>query len=277
MSVDDLDLPVEPELDARLRRTLAQVAMTIGDTTLGAGTPPAASLAPAGRPRRRRWRSKPVLIGVALAAILLAGFAYVQLGPEHVTEQMLVRLRQDALVTGGVEPNRYWLVPAFHTECGQPMPGVELVEESTNWIGGEWSTTGIAYGEPIAPITDGRLADAAPSCLRYDERVWLTDPSRFALGLSRLGQHASPEEGDLALLAAVHPTVRTLRVITPGTPVQRVSAVPRADHPNGPRYALIVLPAQATRTHVVLLDEQGVPVSGGTRNLTLSPSTRLRK
>ena len=32
MSVDDLDLPVEPELDARLRETLSCVVMTVGDT-----------------------------------------------------------------------------------------------------------------------------------------------------------------------------------------------------------------------------------------------------
>lgn len=272
MSVDDLDLPVEPELDARLRETLSRVAMTVGDTAPGPDTSPVLIPASARRPRRRRWRPALTVIGVALTALILVGFAYLHFGPEYVTEQKLVQLREDALVEGGAEPNRYWLVPSFHNDaCGRPMPGVELVAESDNRVGGEWSTAGIAYGEPVSPTASASEGTGVPSpgCVRIDERGWLNDPSRFALTTGRLGQHTASEEANWALLAAVHPAVHTLRVTTPGSSARRVSTVPRADRPHGPRYAVIVLPATATRTRIVLLDEQGVPVPGGVRNLEL--------
>jgi hypothetical protein len=272
MSVDDLDLPVEPELDARLRETLSRVAMTIGDTTPGLGTSPARTPGSLHRPRRRRWRTKLVIVGVALAALSLAGFAYVQFWPEHVTEQTLAQLRKDALVEGGVEPNRYWLVPAFHTDgCGRPMPGVELIAEAANRAGAEWNTGAVAYGEPSSPTTDRNRGLGVPSagCLRYEERAWLDDPSRVALTITRLGQYASPEEGDWALLAAVHPSVQALRVTTPKSPAHRISTVPRVERPNGPRYAAIVLPAMATTVQVTLLDQHGAPVPGGTRSLNI--------
>jgi hypothetical protein len=270
MSVDDFDLSAEPELDARLRETLSRVAMTIGDTAPGPDTSPTVPLASAGRPRMRRWRPMMILIGVVLAAVPLAGFAYDHFWPDTVTEQTLGRLQKDALVSGGAEPNRYWVVPAFHTDaCGQPMPGVELVDESANRVGAEWSTGGVAYGQPAPPTTNGRVAGNTPGCLRYDERVWLDAPSRFALTATRLGQHADPEDGSWGLLAAVHPAVHALRVTTPGSPGQSVATVPLAERPNGPRYAVIILPAQATRTQIVLLDEQGAPVPGGTRDVKL--------
>jgi hypothetical protein len=271
MSVDNRDPPVEAELDARLRRTLSQVALTIGDTTPGSAAPLAAAApAAAGRPARRRWRPRLVAIGVALAAVPLAGFAYLQFGPEHVTEQRLVQLQQGALAAGGAKPNRYWLVASFHTDsCGRPMPGVELVAESANQVGTEWSTAVVAYGEPISSRTNGPVADARSGCLRYDEGEWLKEPSRFALGITRLGQHDDPDDGDWALLAAVHPTVHGLRITTPGSPIRTISTVPRANRPNGPRYAVIVLPATATRAQLLLLDAQGVPVARGIRNLTL--------
>jgi hypothetical protein len=270
MRVDDSDLSVEPELDARLRETLSRVAMTISDTALGPGRTPAPTLASAGRRRTRHRRPRMLLIGVALAAMSLAGFTYVQFGPEHVTEQTLARLQNDALVHGGVGPNRYWLVPSFHTDgCGQPMPGVELVTEAENRIGGEWITSGVAYGQPILPTTRGQLAAPTPGCMRYDERAWLEDPSRFALGFTRLGEAATPDAGDWGLLAAVHPSVHALRVTTRTGAVRHLATVPRADRPDGPRYAVIVLPAHATPTQVALLDKQDTPVPGGTRTLSL--------
>jgi hypothetical protein len=272
MRVDNLDPPVEAELDARLRRTLSQVASTIGDAPRASGAALAAGTrAAAGRPPGRRWRPKLVAIGVLLAAVPLAGFAYLQLGPEHVTKHKLAQLQQGALAAGGSEPNRYWLVASFHTDsCGRPMPGVELVAESANQVGTEWSTGGIFYGEASFSTTDGPGTGATSSgCLRYDERAWLKAPSRFALGITRLAQSAAPEDGDWALVAAVHPTVHGLRVTTPRRPARTISTVPRADRPNGPRYAVIVLPASATRTQLLLLDAQGDPVAGGTRNLTL--------
>ena len=271
MSVDDLDPPVEPELDARLRETLSRVAMRVGDTAPGPGASPVLIPASARRPRRRRWRLTLTVIGVALTALLLAGFAYL-FGPEYVTEQKLVQLREDALVKGGAEPNRYWLVPSFHTDaCGRSMPGVELLAESDNRVGAEWSTAGIAYGEPVFPTASASGGNGVPSpgCVRIDERGWLNDPSRFALTTGRLGRHAASEEGDWALLVAVHPAVDTLRVATPGSSAHRVSTVPRADRPQGPRYAVIILPATATRIRIVLLDEKGVPVPGGVKNLKL--------
>jgi hypothetical protein len=272
MSVDNHDPSIEAELDARLRRTLSQVASMIGDITPGPAPPLAAGAsAAAGRPPRRRWRPRLVAIGVALAALPLAGFAYLQLGPEHVTEPKLVQLQEDALIAGGTKPNRYWLVASFHTDsCGRPMPGVELVEESANRVGTEWSTVGVAYGEARLSRTDGPVTGATSSgCLRYDDRAWLKEPSRFALGVTRLGQPDDPEDGDWALLAAVHPTVHGLRITTPGSPTRTIATVPRVDRPNGPRYAVMVLPATATRAQVLLLDAQGVPVAGGTRDLPL--------
>jgi hypothetical protein len=272
MSVDSPDPPVEVELDARLRRTLSQVASTIGDTTPASGAPlAAAASAAARRPPRRRWRPKLVAIGVALAAVSLAGFAYLQFGPEYVTEHKLVQLQQGALAAGGTKPNRYWLVASFHTDsCGRPMPGVELVAESANQVGTEWSTGGVFYGEASFSRTNGPVTGATSSgCLRYDERAWLKAPRRFALGVTRLGQPAAPDDGDWALLAAVHPSVHGLRITTPGSPTRTIATVPRADRPNGPRYAVIVLPATATQVQLTLLDAQGDPVAGGIRNLTL--------
>jgi hypothetical protein len=141
------------------------------------------------RPPRRRRRSRLVAIGVALVALPLAGFAYLQLGPEHVTEQKLLRLQEGALAAGGTKPNRYFLVASFHTDaCDRPMPGVELVVESANQVGTEWSTAGVGYGEASPSTTNGRAADTTSGCLRYDEREWLKEPSRFALGITRLGQ-----------------------------------------------------------------------------------------
>jgi hypothetical protein len=225
------------------------------------------------RPPRRRRRSRLVAIGVALVALPLAGFAYLQLGPEHVTEQKLLRLQEGALAAGGTKPNRYWLVASFHTDaCDRPMPGVELVVESANQVGTEWSTAGVGYGEASPSTTNGRAADTTSGCLRYDEREWLKEPSRFALGITRLGQPSAPDEGGWALLAAVHPTVHALHIThitTPGSPARTITPVPRADRPNGPRYAVMVLPATATRAQLILLDAQGVRVPGGTRNLTL--------
>lgn len=263
MTVEDLDLSVEPELDARLRRTLSAVASTIGDTTRGSGAPLATATSPgAGRPSsRRRWQRKLVVIGVALAAVPLAGFAYLQFGPEHVTEPKLRQLQEGALAAGGAAPNRYWLVASFHTDgCGQPMPGVELVAEWANQVGTEWRTGGIAYGEPIHDPS---------GCLRVDERKWLKQPSRFALGITRLGRPVAPDGGDWVLLTAVHPSVHALRITTPASPVQRIPTVPRPDRPNGPRYAVVVLRASTTKAQLLLLDPQGVAVPGGIRNLTL--------
>lgn len=104
-----------------------------------------------------------------------------------------------------------------------------MVAESANRVGAEWSTVGVAYGQPAPPTTNGRVAADTPGCLRYDERVWLDAPRRFALTVTRLGQHADPEDGSWGLLAAVHPAVHALRVTTPGS---RVTASPRSRSPN---------------------------------------------
>jgi hypothetical protein len=270
MNADDPDLPVEPELDRRLRRALSRVALTVDDTAAAPPARPVASLSPAtaAAPGRRRRRAA-VAIGLTLAALPLIGFAYAKLGSEHVTEPAIQRLREQALAHGGAGPNRYWLVPSFHDDaCGQPMPGVELIVESENPVGGEWNSGGVGYGEQALPATTG-LPGQTPGCPGYDEGAWLKDPSRFALIVSRPGrpdvaQHGGRGRGDWFLVAAVHPRVRALRITTPGGPNQTVSTVPRPERPRGPRYAVAVLPAKTTTTQITLLDGHGSPLPGGT-------------
>jgi hypothetical protein len=266
MNVHDQELVVEPELEARLRRTLTQVSATIGETVT-----PSAELVPANRTHgHRRWR-RATAIGVGLAAVPLAAFAYVQFGPEYVDQLPT----EDALQHGTAGSDEYWLVPSFHTDgCGEPMPGVELVSERLNPLGAEWDTFGVAYGEPV-PASDEAIAPTdtpdvfkIEGCTRQDERSWLGDPSKADIGVSRLGP-GDDADSDWALIAAVHPEVRAIQVTTPGNPAQTVSTVPRADRPDGPRYAVVSLPADATEAEVSLLDVDGAPVPGGTRSLSL--------
>ncbi len=275
MKVNYLELPVEPELEARLRRTLSQVAATIDDPGTPLVVAPSREVrALADQRRARRWRRRATAIGLALVAAPVAAFAYGQLGPEFV-DQLPPR---HVLLEGTAGAHRYWLVPAFHTDACGPRPGVELVSEPENRIGEYWNTLGVLYGEitppwdyPSVSATGSPLigrsvprVDPTHDCMRPDERAWLDDPSLASLGTTRLDPH-----GDWVLLAAVHPDVRMLRITTPGGPARSVATVPRPDHLNGPRYAAATLPADATQADVTLLDEHGRPIPGGLTSLPL--------
>ncbi|PZF99753.1 hypothetical protein [Micromonospora deserti] len=256
MSSDDFDVPVDPALDTRLRRTLSAVAATVTDA------PPAtieakqhllaqsASVARTSRDRRKRRRW--LAIGLATAVVPLAAFTTLAIGPEFVDQIPPKR----AFITGVEGGERYWVVPSFHKDsCGRTF-GVELMMESDNITGKEWNTAGTAYGEPSE---DG----GAPGrgCYVYDEAQWLTDPGRVSKLSQRLG--GKDQDGDWITLIAVHPTVTTLRVAHDGRATRDVQTQAMPGRPDGPRYAVFTTPARKPQVDlsVQLLTTSGQPAA----------------
>ena len=163
--------------------------------------------------------------------------AYVQDGPEYVDT-----IAPDRIVaSGSVDGSRYLLVESERTdECGNPVTGVELVEEDENLLGSEWNTSGYEYGEMVERSC-GYVNDAT----RY-----LADPSLFS--------DSGVEVGDsFVWVYAVHPDVDTVR-ITSGdfTEYLRVHEV------DGAGYAPFEVPADLdSYTSELLIDGQPVPGS----------------
>lgn len=256
MSVDDFEVPVDPALDARLRRTLSAVAATVTDAPPATIEPEQRLLAksasvtrsPRDRGRRRRW----LAIGLASAVVPLAAFTTLAIGPEYVDQIP----PKNAFITGVEDGERYWVVPSFHKDsCGRTF-GVELMIESNNIIGKEWNTAGIAYGEPSEDV-------AAPGlgCYVYDEARWLTDPGRVSRLRQRLG--GKDQDGDWITLIAVHPTVTTLRVSQDGRVTRDVQTQAMPGRPDGPRYAVFTTPAGKPQVDlsVQLLTTSGLPAA----------------
>jgi hypothetical protein len=257
MSTDDFDLPVDPALDARLRRTLHAVASTITDAAapvdIEAKQHLRAQSASMVRTRRdRRKRRRWLAIGLAATVAPLAAFTTLAIGPEYVNEIP----PKDAFITGVQDGERYWLVPSFHQDsCGRTF-GVELLMENNNIIGKEWNTAGTTYGEPSED-------HAAPGlgCYVYDEAQWLTDPGRVSALSQRLG--GKDRDGDWITLLAVHPTVSTLRVAHDGGATGDVQTQALPGRPDGPRYAVFTTPARKRQidVSVQLLTTSGRPAA----------------
>ena len=131
-------------IEDQIRHTLHTVAETV---TEAADTQPAPASAP-DRTRRRRWGTWSLIGGAVAVPVLLAAGAYVQQGPEYVDQ-----IPADTIIVkGDIDGDRYLLVENRRTyhRCGEPVPGVELVEEDENLLGSEWNTVGEMYGEGAA-------------------------------------------------------------------------------------------------------------------------------
>lgn len=244
MRTDD---DIDAALATRLRTTLSTVAAAV----TAPDDQPAAPVAQE-QPMPTQTRSRPrlaVLGAAAVATLSVAAFGYAKLGPEYVTA-----LPPPNVMAAGEESGiDFWLVPSFHQDNCDPdrdMPGVELVSAASNTVGGEWHTGGFAYGE----ADDSR---AAAGCVTWDQQPWLADPTLVALGSTRLDGDDGPWGGH----AAVHPSVTTLVITTPGEPAETIDTHPRPDAPDGPRYAAWGLPENATEVRIELQNSAGETIS----------------
>jgi hypothetical protein len=221
--------PNTEEIAQRVRLTLSTVAATL---TADSVESPEPSRQP-GR-SKRRWR---IGLGLGIVAIPLAFAAstFVNQGPEYVDTIPA----QDIIVEGSVDGSRYLLIETSRTDnCGQPVTGVELVEEKENLIGSEWNTTGIEYGEP-------NECGGITATDRY-----LADPSLYTDGGSVVGDSS-------VWTWAVHPSVTAVRITaddySKNLPVYSV---------DGAGYALFEIP-EAMREYAaeLIVDGQVVPGS----------------
>ncbi len=174
----------DQDLERRLRESLHTVAGSLTE----------ADVAPSARPAPVRHLRRRVALGAAALAVpvALAAGAYVQQGPEYVDTIAPERI----VMTGSVDGSRYLLVESDRTDsCGQPVTGVELVEERENLLGSEWNTSGYEYGEYVE-----RDCGAVNDASRY-----LEDPALF--------NDSGVEVGDsFVWVYAVHPDVDTVRI-----------------------------------------------------------------
>jgi hypothetical protein len=219
------------DVETRLRRDLGVVAGTLGAEHFGA---PARRPVPAGSRRRRR-----LALGVGAIAVpaALAAGALVQEGPEYVDTIDPDRI----VVTGSVDGSRYLLVESDRTDaCGNPVTGVELVEEDENLLGSEWNTSGYEYGEMVE-----RACGSVNDVSRF-----LEDPSLFT--------DSGVEVGDsFVWVYAVHPDVDTVR-ITSGDFTEDL----RVHQVDGAGYAPFEIPkGMDSYTSELVIDGQPVPGS----------------
>ena len=172
------------ELDQHLRHVLQTVANTV---TAEQSTAPAGR--PNGRPDHRRRRIG-LFIGAASIPVALAAGAFLKAGPEYVDQIP----RESIIVEGSVGGSEYLLVETRRTACGQPVKGVELVEEKENLLGSEWNTIGSEYGERVGEC-------------RVDTKRYLANPALFNDGGTEVGD-------SLVWIWAVHPDVTGVRITT---------------------------------------------------------------
>lgn len=97
---------------------------------------------------------------------------------------------------GSVDDSRYLLVESDRTdECGQPVTGVELVEEKKNLFGSERNTTGYEYGEYTE--TDCGVVN---------------DPSRYLKNPALFNSSGAGVGDSFVWACAVHPDVTAVRI-----------------------------------------------------------------
>jgi hypothetical protein len=224
-------------VEQRVRHTLHTVAESVTEDAFATTAQPTVT------PRSHRRRRIAVGVGAVAVPLALAAFAIVRQGPEYVDTIP----PEDIVMTGSVDGSRYLLVESDRTdECGRPVTGVELVEESENLIGSEWSTTGYEYGE----YTDshcGYVNDTA----RYLENPALFNDSGVEVGDS------------LVWVFAVHPDVDAVR-ITAGDYTQDL----RVYQVDGAGYASFEIPKDMSAyTSELLIDGQVVPGSEKLRDV----------
>ena len=219
------------DVQTRLRQDLGAVAGTLDEEHFGrAGGPVPA--------RSRTGRRLALGAGALAVPLALAAGAYVQQGPEYVDT-----IAPDRIVaTGSVDGSRYLLVESDRTDaCGDPVTGVELVEESENLLGSEWNTSGYAYGEYVDTGCGGAVIDTSR---------FLKDPALFT--------DSGVEVGDsFVWVYAVHPDVDTVR-ITSGDFTEDL----RVHEVDGAGYAAFEIPEDMdSYTSELLIDGQAVPGS----------------
>jgi hypothetical protein len=208
----------EHDLETRLRHDLGVVADAVRAEPV------------AKRPRRRRrWLA--VGAGVVVVPVLATAAALVRTGPEYVDaippETIIMR--------GDIDGDAYLMVETRReNNCGQPVTGVEIVEEDENLLGSEWNTTGAEYAD-------------VGGC-RPDTSTWLADPS--------LSSNSGTEVGDSLLWVwAVHPDVTSVRITTDD------GVVDLAPYPvDGAGYALYEMPKDLeTYTYELMIGDEPVP------------------
>jgi hypothetical protein len=219
-------------MEDQIRHTLHTVAQTVTETT----QPPAAPGSVPDRTRGSRRRKWALIAGAGAVAVplTLAAAAYVQSGREYVDTIPANTI----IVEGEIDGDRYLLVETRRTECGEPVTGVELVEEDENLLGSEWNTIGEQYGE--------RSGD--PCSL--DTSRYLANPALYNDGGTAVGN-------SVVWLWAVHPDVTAVRITSEGSsedlPIYTV---------DGAGYALYEVPeGLTTYTAELLIGDDVVPGS----------------
>jgi hypothetical protein len=217
----------DPQLDQHLRHVLQTVASTV---TAEEGAAPAPD---SNRRTNHRRRRIGLVIGAAAVPVVLAAAAHLRSGPEYVDQIP----PESIIVEGSVDGSEYLLVESRRTECGHPVKGVELVEESENLLGSEWNTIGEEYGERI------------DEC-RVDTERYLANPALFNDGGTEVGD-------SMVWIWAVHPDVTGVRITTTGD-VQNL----RVHTVDGAGYALFEVPKDIeTYTAELLINGEVVPGS----------------
>ncbi len=169
--------------EQRLRHDLHVVAGTVTDA-------PGTRALDARKPRRKQLVA--LAVGAVVAVPAVAAATALNNGPEYVDTIAPNRVVKE----GSVDGSRYLLIESDRTdECGNPVTGVELVEERENLFGDEWSTTGYEYGEYV-DTKCGYVNDAT----RY-----LNNPALFTDSGAQVGD-------SFVWIYAVHPDVTTVRI-----------------------------------------------------------------
>jgi hypothetical protein len=231
------DTTAPEDVEQRVRRTLHTVAGTLTEATFADASRSSAARAP------RRRRRIALAVGAVAVPLALAASAIVRDGPEYVDT-----IPQDRIVmSGSVDGSRYLLIESDRTdECGQPVTGVELVEERENLLGSEWNTTGYEYGEYVD----------TPCGYVIDTSRYLEDPALF--------DSSGTEVGDSWVwVFAVHPEVTAVR-ITSGDYTEDL----RVYEVDGAGYAPFEVPKGLDEyTSELLIDGEVVPGSEKVRTV----------
>jgi hypothetical protein len=219
-------------LENQIRHTLHTVAQTVTETTHPQAAPRAVPARTRGG-RRRKW-SLIAGAGAVTVPLTLAAAVYIQTGPEYVDTIPANTI----IAQGEIDGDRYLLVETRRTECGEPVTGVELVEEDENLLGSEWNTIGEQYGE--------RSGD--PCSL--DTSRYLANPALYNDGGTTVGN-------SFVWLWAVHPDITAVRITSDGSsedlPIYAV---------DGAGYALYEVPeGLTTYTAELLIGDDVVPGS----------------
>ncbi len=228
-------------IEQRVRHTLHSVAETVTEDAFATTTQPTVA--------RRSHRRRRIALGVGAVAVplALAASAFVHEGPEYVDTIAPERI----VMTGSVDGSRYLLVESDRTgECGEPVTGVELVEEKENLLGSEWNTQGYEYGEETETGC-GYVNDTS----RY-----LKNPALFTASGSHVGD-------SFVWVYAVHPDVTAVR-ITSGDYTKDLKVY----EVDGAGYAPFEIPKDMDAyTSELLIDGQVVPGSEEVRKVPRRP------